>query len=167
MTLLVRSAEVLGTMDPRRREDGGGWGGGGDGRVEAVGTAKEVDAWIAADPGRRPKRIIDARGCVVTPGLINGHHHMFQSLTRAIGTGKGFVLFDWLKLLYGVWRHLDPEAAYLSAKTALSELVLSGATTVADHRYLYPNGVRLEATIRAAQALAVRFRPPRGAMTLG
>jgi cytosine/adenosine deaminase-related metal-dependent hydrolase len=167
MTLLVRSAEVLVTMDPRRREIRGGSLAVRDGRVGAVGTAKEVDAWIAADPGRRPKRIIDARGCVVTPGLVNGHHHMFQSLTRAIGTGKGFVLFDWLKLLYGVWRHLDPEAAYLSAKTALSELVLSGATTVADHLYIYPNGVRLEDTIRAARELGVRFHPTRGAMTLG
>jgi len=168
MTLLVRDAEVVVTMDASRREIGGGSVLVDGDAIAAVGTGAEVAAWIAQDPAARtPKRSIGARGCVVIPGLINGHHHMFQSLTRAIGTGKGLALFDWLKMLYTIWRHLDPDAAYLSAKIALSELLLSGATTVADHLYLYPNGVRLEDTIRAAQELGMRFHPTRGAMTLG
>ena len=164
MTLLIKDAEVVVTMDGARREIKGGSVLVKGNTVAAVGTGKELADWIAKDP---PSRTIDARGCVVIPGLVNGHHHMFQSLTRAIGTGKGHGLFDWLKLLYTVWRHLDPDAAYVSAKIALSELMLSGATTVADHLYLYPNGVRLEDTIRAAQELGVRFNPTRGAMTLG
>jgi cytosine/adenosine deaminase-related metal-dependent hydrolase len=168
MTLLIRNAEVVVTMDEGRREIKGGSVLVDGDAIAKVGTGAEVAAWIAQDrAARAPSRSIDATGCVVMPGLVNGHHHMFQSLTRAIGTGKGFVLFDWLKLLYTVWRHLDPDAAYVSAKIALSELLLSGATTVADHLYLYPNGVRLEDTIRAAQELGMRFHPTRGAMTLG
>ncbi|MBV9190118.1 MAG: 8-oxoguanine deaminase [Betaproteobacteria bacterium] len=144
-------------MDAARREIRGGSVLIDGNQIVAVGPMVEANG----------ARVIDARGCVVLPGFINGHHHMFQSLTRAIGTGKGLALFDWLKLLYTVWRHLDPEAAYISAKLALSELLLTGATTVADHLYLYPNGVRLEDTIRAAIELGVRFHPTRGAMTLG
>jgi 8-oxoguanine deaminase len=166
MPLLVKDAEVVVTMDASRREIRGGSVFVRDGRIDAVGPAGDVQAWIASDRSRIPGRVIDARGCVVTPGLVNGHHHMFQSLTRAVGTGKGLGLFDWLKLLFGIWRHLDPRAAYLSAKLAMSELLLSGATTIADHLYLYPNGVRLEDTIEAARELGVRFHPTRGAMTL-
>src|ERR1700674_1755483 len=116
MSLLVRDAEVVVTMDASRREIRGGSVFVRDGRIEAVGAAGAVQEWIASDRSRVPGRVIDARGCVVTPGLVNGHHHMFQSLTRAVGTGKGLELFDWLKLLFGIWRHLDPRAAYLSAK---------------------------------------------------
>src|SRR5262245_12869119 len=134
MSLLVRNADVVVTMDAQRREIKGGSVLVKDSRIAAVGTAAEVEA-------RPGDRVIDATGCVVVPGLVNGHHHMFQSLTRAIGTGKGLVLFDWLKLLYGAWRHLDPDSAYVSAKVAMTELLLTGATTVADHLYLYPNGV--------------------------
>jgi cytosine/adenosine deaminase-related metal-dependent hydrolase len=166
--LLLRDAKVVVTMDAARREIRGGSVLMDGDTIVAVGAAAEVAEWIAGDPAARtPARSIDARGCVVTPGLINGHHHMFQTLTRAVGTGGGLALFDWLKMLYGMWRHLDPEAAYVSAKLALAELLLSGATTVADHLYLFPNGVRLEDTIRAAQELGVRFHPTRGAMTLG
>src|ERR1700674_3955881 len=167
MPLLVKDAEVVVTMDASRREIRGGSVFVRDGRIDAVGPAGDVHAWIASDRSRIPGRVIDARGCVVTPGLVNGHHHMFQSLTRAVGTGKGLGLDVWLKLLYAFWRHLDPRAAYLSAKLAMSELLLSGSTTIADPLYLYPNGVRLEDTIRAAQELGVRFHPTRGAMTLG
>jgi len=159
-SLLVKDAEVVVTMDAGRRELRNASVLVRGNRIEAIGAASDLAA-------RAPQRTIDARGCVVIPGLVNGHHHMFQSLSRAIGTGKGYVLFDWLKLLYTVWRHLDPEAAYLSAKVAMAELLLSGGTTIADHLYLYPNGVRLEDTIRAAQELGVRFHPTRGAMTLG
>ncbi|MBV8031825.1 MAG: 8-oxoguanine deaminase [Betaproteobacteria bacterium] len=166
MTLLVRGAEVVVTMDSARREIRGGSVLVSGREVQAVGTREEIDRLVERSPAK-PTKTIDAKGCVVLPGLVNGHHHMFQSLTRVVGTGKGYGLFDWLKLLYAAWRHLDPESAHVSAKTALSELLLSGATTVADHLYLYPNGVRLEDTIRAARELGVRFHPTRGAMTLG
>jgi 8-oxoguanine deaminase len=104
---------------------------------------------------------------VVMPGLVNCHHHLFQTLTRAIGTGAGRGLFDWLKLLYPIWARLDPEAIYVSTKLALCELVMTGATTVADHLYLYPNGVQLYDEIAAARELGVRFHPTRGSMSVG
>ncbi len=168
MTLLIRGADVLVTMDAGRREIPGGSVFIRGDAIEAVGTDGEVAGWIALDPGSRtPGRVISGRGCVVLPGLVNCHHHLFQSLTRAIGTGGGLVLFDWLKLLYPVWGRLDPEAVYVSARLALCELVLSGATTVADHLYLFPNGVRLDDEIAAARELGVRFHPARGAQSLG
>jgi len=167
-TLLIRDAEVLVTMDAARREIRGGSMLARDAAIEAVGTHAEVEAWIAVDPARRaPARTIDARGCVVMPGLVNCHHHLFQSLTRAVGTGGGLALFDWLKRLYPVWAGLDPEAVYVSAKLALCELILTGATTVADHLYLFPNGVRLDDEIAAARELGVRFHPTRGSMSVG
>jgi len=167
-TLWVKGAEVVVTMDAARREIHGGSvivrGNG----IEFVGTDAEATVWIAADPTIRiPARTVDARGTVVIPGLVNCHHHLFQSLTRSIGTARGNKLIDWLKLLYPIWSGLDPEATYASAKLALSELMLSGATTVADHLYLYPNGVRIDDEIAAAKALGVRFHPTRGSMNLG
>jgi cytosine/adenosine deaminase-related metal-dependent hydrolase len=167
-TLLIRKADVLVTMDALRREIAGGSVFIRDGAIEYLGPDAAVAAWVAADPASRaPGQTIDARGCVVMPGMVNCHHHLYQSLTRTIGTGRGAGLFDWLKMLYPIWRWLDPDAAYVSAKLALSELVLSGATTVADHLYLFPNGVRLEDEIRAAQELGVRFHPTRGSMSMG
>jgi 8-oxoguanine deaminase len=167
-SLLIRNAAMLVTMDGGRREiPGGGVAVIGD-AIAAVGTDAELESWISEDPGQRsPQRIVDARGCVVLPGLVNCHHHLFQTLTRSIGTGSGRGLFDWLKLLYPIWARLDPEAVYVSAKLALCELVLSGATTVADHLYLYPNGVRLYDEIAAAREVGVRFHPTRGSMSLG
>lgn len=164
----IRSAEVVVTMDAARREiRGGGLMVRGSG-IEFVGSDDEVSAWIATDPvNRTPARTIDASGTVVVPGLVNCHHHLYQSLTRSIGTSRGHPLIDWLKLLYPVWACLDPEAAYASAKLAIAELMLSGATTIADHLYLYPNGVRIDDEIAAAQELGVRFHPTRGGMNLG
>ena len=104
---------------------------------------------------------------MILPGLVNCHHHLFQSLTRTIGTGSGLGLFDWLKKLYPIWAELNPDAVYVSARLALCELVLSGATTVADHLYLFPNGSRLDDEIRAAQEIGVRFHPTRGSMSVG
>jgi len=103
----------------------------------------------------------------VLPGLVNGHHHLYQTLTRTIGTAQGLALFDWLKRLYPIWGRLTPEAARVSAAVGLAELMLSGATTVADHLYMFPNGTRLDDTIEAARALGVRFHPTRGSMSLG
>ena len=155
-------------MDEARREvaDGGVLVRGNT--IEALGSDADVLAWIAANPEERtPQRTIDASGCVVMPGLVNGHHHLFQSLTRSIGTGRGLALFDWLRKLARIWEGLRPEDVHISARLALSELVLSGATTVADHLYLYPNGVRIDDEIRAAAEVGVRFHPTRGSMSLG
>jgi len=166
--LLVHGAEFVVTMDAGRREIAGGSVLIHDQAIAAVGSDEEVEAFIAAEPvGRAPARRISARGAIVLPGLVNGHHHLYQTLTRAIGTARGRGLFDWLGLLYPVWARLDPDAAHVSALVGLGELMLSGATTVADHLYLYPNGVRLDDTIAAAEALGVRFHPTRGSMSLG
>jgi cytosine/adenosine deaminase-related metal-dependent hydrolase len=167
-TLLLSGAEVLVTHDDAGREirDGalllrGGW-------IERVGSRAELAAWIAEAPAERgPDRTIDVRGCVLLPGLINGHHHLYQTLTRSIGTGGGLALFDWLKKLYPIWGRMDAEAVYLSARLGLCELLLSGATTVADHLYMFPNGARLDDEIRAAAELGVRFHPTRGSMSVG
>jgi 8-oxoguanine deaminase len=165
--ILLRQADCLATMDDDDREfrDGALLTEGH--RILKVGTTPELDAWLAAHPEQAPTRTFDARGCVVTPGLVNCHHHMYQTLTRGIGTGKGLALFDWLRMLYRVWAGLTPDGVHASAQVALAELLLSGATTVADHLYLYPNGCRLDDAIDAAQALGVRFHPTRGSMSLG
>lgn len=167
-TLLVHGADVVVTMDAIRREIRSGSVFVRGDAIETVGTDADVAAWIAADPvARTPVRTISARGCVILPGLVNCHHHLYQSLTRTIGTGRGLALFDWLKKLYPIWAELNPDAVYVSAKLALCELVLSGATTVADHLYLFPNGSRLDDEIRAAQEIGVRFHPTRGSMSVG
>ncbi|HEX9451456.1 MAG TPA: amidohydrolase family protein, partial [Burkholderiales bacterium] len=133
-TLLVHGADVVVTMDAVRREIRGGSVFIRGNAIETVGTDADVVTWMAADPAARsPDKTISARGCVVMPGMVNCHHHLFQSLTRTVGTGRGLGLFDWLKMLYPIWSKVDPDAIYVSAKLALCELVLSGATTVADH----------------------------------
>ena len=127
-TLLVKSADVVVTMDAMRHEIRGGSVFVRGDAIETVGTDADVAAWIAAEPvARAPVRTISARGCVILPGLVNCHHHLFQSLTRTIGTGRGLGLFDWLKKLYPIWAELNPDAVYVSARLALCELVLSGA----------------------------------------
>ena len=167
-TLLVRGADVVVTMDAMRHEIRGGSVFIRGAAIETVGADADVAAWMAADPAARmPVRTISARGCVVLPGLVNCHHHLYQSLTRTIGTGGGLGLFDWLKMLYPIWSSADPDAIYVSARLALCELMLSGATTVADHLYLFPNGARLDDEIFAAQELGVRFHPTRGSMSVG
>jgi 8-oxoguanine deaminase len=109
--------------------------------------------------------VIDLSRHVVLPGLINTHHHMFQSLTRAMA--QDYELFDWLRRLYPIWRRIDGEAIYISAKLAMAELILSGCTTSSDHLYLYPNGAALDDEIRAAQEIGIRFHAARGAMSVG
>src|ERR1700687_2838645 len=167
-TLLVYGADVVVTMNAIRREICGGSVFIGGNAIETVGSDADVARWMAADPvARTPDRTISARGCVVMPGMVNCHHHLFQSLTRTVGTGRGLRLFDWLEMLSPIWSKIDPDAIYVSAKLALCELVLSGATTVADHLYLFPNGSRLDDELRAAQELGVRFHPTRGSMSVG
>jgi 8-oxoguanine deaminase len=164
--LLVDNAEVLVTMDGERREIGNGAVLIRDNRIEAVGGSAELRARLATQ-NLQPDRCIDASGCIVIPGLVNCHHHLYQTLTRSIGTAEGKSLFDWLQTLYPIWGQMDAEAVYVSARLGLAELMLSGATTVADHLYLFPNDARLDDEIRAARELGVRFHPTRGSMSLG
>ncbi len=165
-TLLIENAEVVATQDDARREIERGAVFVRDRRIERVDTSAALRAWLAQS-GTEPERVIDASGCVILPGLVNCHHHLFQTLTRSIGTAAGQSLFDWLKTLYPIWAGLDAEGIYVSARLGLVELMLSGATTVADHLYLFPNDVRLDDEIRAARELGVRFHPTRGSMSLG
>jgi 8-oxoguanine deaminase len=167
-TLLIKNADVLVTMDASRREIKDGAVLVKEHAIQAVGTSQEIEAELAKQANQPPAdRIIDASGTVVLPGMVNCHHHLYQTLTRTIGTARGMVLFDWLKTLYPIWAEMDAEAVYVSAKIGLSELVLSGATTVADHLYLFPNGATLDDEIQAAQEVGVRFHPTRGSMSLG
>ena len=130
-----------------------------DQRIEAIGPATEVPA--SAD------EVIDARGHLVLPGLVNTHHHMYQSLTRAIPQAQNAELFGWLRALYPIWAGLTPEMVQVSSRVAMAELLLSGCTTSSDHLYLYPNGVRLDDSIEAAQAIGMRFVATRGSMSVG
>jgi len=111
--------------------------------------------------------VIEASGCVVTPGLVNTHHHLYQNLTRAVPGGQDALLFGWLKTLYPIWARFTPDHMYVSAQVGLAELALSGCTLSSDHLYMYPNGSRLEDTIHAAEEIGMRFQPTRGAMSIG
>ena len=157
---------MLVTMDRDRGEIADGAILVNDRQIQCVGTTSEVRQWLL-DNKQKAGKIIDASGTVILPGLVNCHHHLYQTLTRSIGTAQGLSLFDWLKALYPIWGKMDSEAVYVSAKLGLVELMLSGATTVADHLYLFPNDVKLDDEIRAAQELGVRFHPSRGSMSLG
>ncbi len=114
-------------------------------------------------------QILDARGCVVIPGMVNTHHHLCQTLTRATPAAQDAKLFDWLVYHYQVWRHLTPEYAALGAQVGLGELLLTGCTTSTDHTYLYPRGLTglVDAQIEAARSLGIRFCPTRGSMSVG
>ncbi len=158
-TLLLRHADLLVTMDDERRQipDGGLYA--ENGVITQIGPTAGLPP--AADT------VIDARGRIVIPGLINTHHHLYQSLTRAVPAAQNANLFDWLVTLYPIWARLTPEAVYVSAKLGLAELMLSGCTTSSDHLYLYPNGSRIDDEIQAAVELGVRFHAARGSMSLG
>ncbi len=153
---LIRNADVVVTMDGARRELAGADILIGGGEILAVGATEQL-----AD------QIIDARGCVITPGLINTHHHLFQTLTRAVPGGQDALLFGWLKTLYPIWARMGPEEAFVSAQVGLAELALSGCSLSSDHLYLYPNGICLEDTIEAAKTLGVRLTATRGSMSIG
>lgn len=158
-TLLVRHARVLVTMDDEGTEivDGGLFA--RDGFIEAVGPTQALPD--AADS------IVDLTGHVVLPGLINTHHHFYQTLTRAIPGAQDVGLFDWLRTLYPIWARMTPEDVRVSTQVALAELALSGCTTSSDHQYLFPNGSRLDDQIAAAREVGVRFHAARGSMSLG
>jgi 8-oxoguanine deaminase len=158
-TLLVRNAHVLVTMDAQRRELAGGGLFARDGVIEQVGPTDELPD--TADT------VLDARDHVVLPGLVNTHHHLYQSLTRAVPGAQDAGLFGWLTTLYPIWGRLTPEHLRLSTQVGLAELALSGCTTTADHLYLFPDGTRLDDTIEAAREVGVRLHASRGSMSLG
>lgn len=158
-TLLLKNACVVATMDDEQREIEGGYILIRGNRIEAVGPAEECPA--SAD------QIIDLTGHVVIPGLINTHHHMFQSLTRALPAAQNGELFDWLSALFPVWRNITPAMQRAASRTAMAELMLSGCTTAADHAYLHVNGITLDDSVQAAIEMGIRFHGARGAMSLG
>jgi 8-oxoguanine deaminase len=158
-TLLLRNATVVVTMDENRREIADGAVLIKDNVVQAVGRS--------ADLPSEADRVISVKGKLVLPGLVNTHHHLYQTLTRCLPETQDAPLFSWLQTLYPIWARLTPEAVYVSALVGLAELALTGCTTTVDQLYLFPNGVTLEDEIRAARELGVRFHPCRGSMSLG
>src|SRR5712671_6567101 len=158
--LLVRDALLVATVDAGGRELPAGWVAVTDGLVSGVGAS--------TDPMPEAATVLDARGCLVTPGLVNTHHHIYQNLTRSYRPAVNGTLFEWLTTLYPRWALLDEEAAYVSAWVGLAELALGGCTTSTDHLYVHPRGAGalLTAEIRAARELGMRFHPTRGSMSL-
>ncbi len=157
-TLLIKHAHIV-TMDNHQREipDGGLFV--RDGFIEQVGASGELPA--SAD------EVLDLHDYVVLPGLINTHHHFYQTLTRAVPAAQDANLFNWLKTLYPIWARMTPDDIFISTQTALAELARSGCTTASDHLYLFPNGSRLDDEIAGAQQLGLRIQASRGSMSLG
>ena len=156
--ILLRGASTVLTMDDTRRE-----------LVDhdilmRDGIIAEIGTGLIAP---QDALVVDATGCLVTPGLVNTHHHLYQSLTRAVPGGQDALLFGWLRTLYPIWARFTPDHMHVSAQVGLAELALSGCTMSSDHLYLYPNGSRLEDTIHAAAEIGLRFHPTRGAMSIG
>jgi cytosine/adenosine deaminase-related metal-dependent hydrolase len=154
--ILIRNADTVLTMDAARRELHGADVLLRGGVVAAVGQGLTTTG-----------RVVQAKGCVVTPGLVNTHHHLYQTLTRAVPGGQDALLFGWLKTLYPIWARFGPEEMFTSTQVGLAELALSGCTLTSDHLYLFPNGSRLDDTIAAASGVGLRFHPTRGAMSIG
>jgi cytosine/adenosine deaminase-related metal-dependent hydrolase len=146
-------------MDAARREIRNGGLFVSDHRIVAVGPTAELPQ--TAD------EVLDLKGHIVIPGLVNTHHHMFQTLTRALPAAQDAELFDWLTALFPVWQRLTPEMIKASTKTAMAELILSGCTTAMDHLYLYPDGCRFDDEVEAAREIGMRFHASRGAMSVG
>ncbi len=158
-TLLIKHAYLV-TMDDRRREipDGGLFV--RDGFIEEVAQVSDLRHTTADE-------VLDLRDHLLLPGLVNTHHHFYQTLTRAVPAAQDANLFNWLKTLYPIWARLTPEDIFISTQTALAELALSGCTTASDHLYLYPNGSKLDDEIAAAREIGVRLHASRGSMSLG
>ncbi len=160
---ILKNASVLVTMDAQRREIADGALVVEDNVITWVGTTSDLDPALLD----AATQIIDARGRAVLPGLVNTHHHFYQTLTRAIPAAQDVVLFDWLKTLYPIWAELRPDDVAVSTKLALTELLLSGCTTSSDHHYLWPNGTQIDDQFAAADQIGVRFHGARGSMSLG
>jgi 8-oxoguanine deaminase len=162
-TLLIRDARCIALMD--------------DAQTELKDTSLLIRGNLIAgigaagallqSAGGRVDEVIDARGHIVMPGMVNTHHHMYQSLTRAIPAVQNAELFGWLRGLYPIWAGLTPEMIHVSTQIAMAELLLSGCTTSSDHLYIYPNGVRLDDSIEAAREIGMRFTATRGSMSVG
>lgn len=155
--ILIANADVVVTMDGARRVFPRG-----DILIRG-GAIAGVGQGLVAPGAER----IEAGGCVVTPGLVNTHHHLYQTMTRAVPGGQDALLFGWLQTLYPIWGRMGPDELRVSALTGLAELALSGCTLTSDHLYLFPNGGRLDDTIDAAREIGLRFHPTRGAMSIG
>ncbi|MDA7593054.1 8-oxoguanine deaminase [Rhodobacteraceae bacterium] len=165
-TLLLKNADILCTMqeggelkDNRDVEIKGGGLFARNGIIEAVGESSSLP--------RIADTIIDMKGHVVIPGMVNTHHHLFQNLTRAVPEAQNSELFGWLKTLYPIWSNIGPEHVYWSTALGLAELALSGCTTSSDHLYIYPNGAKLDDSLSAAADIGVRFHGTRGSMSIG
>ncbi len=158
-TMLVRHARLLATMDgtDTRWEDGGMYI--VDNVIQQVGPTERLPTTA--------EKVIDAQDMVILPGLINTHHHFYQTLTRAVPAAQNADLFTWLRMLYPIWARLTPQAINVSTQIAIAELMLSGCTTGSDHTYIWPNGARLDDQIEAAQAMGFRFHAARGSMSVG
>ncbi|MDG1408483.1 MAG: 8-oxoguanine deaminase [Octadecabacter sp.] len=155
--ILIKGALAVLTMDDARRELVGA----------DVLLRGGVIAQIGVGIDAPDAEVLNAQGCVVTPGLVNTHHHLYQTLTRAVPGGQDALLFGWLQTLYPIWARFGPEEMFVSAQIGLAELALSGCTMTSDHLYLYSNGSRLDDTIEAAAEVGLRFHPTRGAMSIG
>ncbi len=155
--VLIRNADAVVTMN--------------DARDELKNADIRIRGGVIAETGQalpaEGAEVIEASGAVVTPGLVNTHHHLFQSLTRAVPGGQDALLFGWLQRLYPIWAHFGPDEMRSSARIGLAELALSGCSMTSDHLYLFPNGSRLDDTIEAAGEVGLRFHPTRGAMSIG
>ena len=153
---LIRNVDHLVTMDDTRRVLRGHDILIRDGVIAEIGLGLEAEG-----------EVVNGAGCVVTPGLVNTHHHLYQTLTRAVPAAQNALLFGWLQTLYPIWARFTPEHMFVSAQVGLAELALSGCTLTSDHLYLYPNGARLDDTIDAAGTVGLRFHPTRGSMSIG
>ncbi|MCQ8279797.1 8-oxoguanine deaminase [Acetobacteraceae bacterium KSS8] len=156
-SLLLKRPDLLLTMDDSRRE------------LPGASVRVEGNRIVAIGPGAEgpADRVIDLSGHILLPGLVNTHHHMFQSLTRAVPAAQNESLFGWLRALYPIWSRLTPEMIRVSTRLAMAELMLSGCTTSSDHLYLFPNGITLDDQMEAADAIGLRFHAARGAMSVG
>jgi 8-oxoguanine deaminase len=157
-TLLIKNAYIV-TMDDHQREIPEGGLFIRHGLIEKVGAISELPA--TAD------EVLDLKDHIVLPGLVNTHHHFYQTLTRAVPAAQDANLFNWLKTLYPIWARLTPDDIFISTQTALAELALSGCTTASDHLYLFPNGSKLDDEIAAATEVGLRLQASRGSMSLG
>jgi 8-oxoguanine deaminase len=162
-TLLIRDARCIVLMDDAQTElkDASLLIRGN--LIEKIGSAQD----FLQSAGGHVDEVIDARGHIVMPGMVNTHHHMYQSLTRAIPAVQNAELFGWLRGLYPIWAGLTPEMIHVSTQIAMAELLLSGCTTSSDHLYIYPNSVRLDDSIEAAREIGMRFTATRGSMSVG
>jgi cytosine/adenosine deaminase-related metal-dependent hydrolase len=158
-TMLVKNATVLATMDADRREIPGGGLFLRDGKIERVGPTADLPA--EAD------EVLDLAGHVVLPGLVNTHHHLYQTLFRVVPAAEDGNVFNWLETLYTMWARMTPPAIQVATQVGLAELALTGCTTAFDHSYVFPNGCRVDDQIPVARDLGMRFHVSRGSMSLG